>query len=408
MLILIVNSGSSSIKFEVIDLGEDGCDRSILAGEVERIGGPDASLRLLVSPTSPQGPRRVRAADHLEAMDAAIEAIESSGIGNGLTDIAAVGHRVVHGGALFTEPVVIGDDVRSGIEKIAELAPLHAHANLAGIDAAMARFDDIPHVAVFDTTFHNTLPPRAREYALPREITQAHGIRRYGFHGISHAYVSRRAASFLRRPVESLDLITLHLGNGASATAIRKGVSIDTSMGMTPLEGLVMGTRCGDVDPAVPMLLGEITGRSREDVHRLMNHESGLLGLCGASDMRDVHRLADLGDKDARAALEMYCYRAKKYIGAYFAALGRLDAIVFTGGVGENDPDVRATICEGLENLGIRVDPDRNAEPGTSERAVSAADAAVAVLVIPTDEECEIARSTRECLRQLGHTTPKE
>lgn len=404
MLVLVINSGSSSVKFEIIELGRDGCDHSLLAGEIERIGTADASLRVSSSPLDAAEPKPVVAADHFQAMEVAIEAIDTSGIEHGLSDIAAVGHRVVHGGSRFARPVLIDDDVRSGIEQMALLAPLHAHANLAGIDAAKACLAETPHVAVFDTTFHATIPAKAREYALPRELAREHGIRRYGFHGISHAYVAKRAALVLRRPVEELDLITLHLGNGASATAIQRGRSVDTSMGMTPLEGLVMGTRCGDIDPAIPMLLGEVTGRSRQDVHRLMNHESGLLGLCGAGDMREVHKRADSGHEDARTALEMYCYRAKKYVGAYHAVLGRLDALVFTGGVGENDSQVRASICEGLERLGIDLDGDRNAAQGNKERVVSAEGSEVAVMVIPTDEECEIARSTRDCLRELAAT----
>jgi len=342
-----------------------------------------------------------------------------------------VGHRVVHGGDRFTGPAVIDDEVIEGIRELSILAPLHTAANLAGIAAARSRMPDVVHVAVFDTTFHRTIPDHAREYGLPRDLARAHGIRRYGFHGTSHEYVARRAAALLGRPLETLDLITLHLGGGASVAAIHGGASVDTSMGMTPLEGLVMGTRCGDVDPAVPTLIAEITGRSREDVHRLLNHESGLLGLCGASDMRDVHRLADGGDEDARLALEIFAYRAKKYVGAYYAALGRLDALVFTAGIGENDADVRARICAGLERLGIRVDDGRNsavceaklgdgsdggpggdggsaegtAGPRARERFISPSGAEVAVLVIPTDEELEIARLALACARDAGAHT---
>ena len=236
---------------------------------------------------------------------------------------------------------------------------------------------------------------------MPRALADEHGIRRYGFHGTSHSYVTGRAAEMLGRPIEEMDLITLHLGNGASVAAIRGGKSVDTSMGMTPLEGLVMGTRCGDVDPAVPMLLGEITGRTREDVHRLLNFESGLKGLSGESDMREVHRLADGGDLGAQRALEMFCYRAKKYLGAYYAVLGRVDAVVFTAGIGEHDADVRARICSGLGRLGIEIDQAANEQtftgPDASERFISAAGAEVAVLVIPTDEELEIASVAFAC-----------
>jgi acetate kinase len=257
-------------------------------------------------------------------------------------------------------------------------------------------------VAIFDTSFHRTMPPAAYEYAVPRGLANRYGIRRYGFHGTSHGYVARRAAALLGRPLSELNLITLHAGNGASAAAIRGGESVDTSMGMTPLEGLVMGTRCGDVDPAIPMLLGEITGRSREDVNRLLNFESGLKGLCGESDMREVHRLAADGDADARLAVDMFCYRAKKYIGAYYAALGHVDAIVFTAGIGENDPDFRAQTCAGLQRLGIELDEAlNNSSANSGERCISPPNADVQVLVIPTDEELELARAAVECMQAL-------
>jgi acetate kinase len=288
----------------------------------------------------------------------------------------------------------------SASAQLALFAPLHIGANLAGIAAAREVCPDVPHVAVFDTAFHRTLPEHAREYALPRSLAREHGIRRYGFHGTSHEYVSREAAHLLGQPIEQLNLITLHLGNGASVTAIRGGQSVDTSMGMTPLEGLVMGTRCGDVDPAVPLLIRELTDLSREDVHRVLNNESGLQGLCGERDMREVHKLADAGDPDAALALEMFCYRAKKYVGAYCAVLGSVDAVVFTAGIGENDPDVRARVCEGLELFGIVVDGRRNAASESGPRPISPDGMPTAVLVIPTDEEAEIARLTYACLKE--------
>ncbi len=399
MLVLVINSGSSSVKFELFDL--DGPEPSLLEGEVERIGSPEASL--WVERDGCRDEHLASIADHTEALTAALDALVAANVDLGR--ITAVGHRVVHGGDRFTAPALLDDGVVESISALALLAPLHTHANLAGIEAARRCLPHVPQVAVFDTTFHQTMPACAREYALPREITRRHGIHRYGFHGTSHEYVAGRAAAVLGRRLEELDLITLHLGNGASATAIHAGASIDTSMGMTPLEGLVMGTRCGDVDPAVPMLLGEITGRSREDTHRLLNHESGLKGLCGESDMRSVHALAEAGDADAAAALDLYCYRAKKYVGAYHAVLGRVDALVFTAGVGEHDADVRARICEGLEGLGIQIDPARNASSSTEERAISPEDGRVAVLVIPTDEELEIARITRACLESTTGET---
>lgn len=397
--VLVINSGSSSIKFELFDVG---ATRSLFRGEVERIGESGG------------------ARNHHEALGVVLDALDAAPSPVDTRAIVAVGHRVVHGGDRLVAPVLVDDDVLDAIRGLALLAPVHTKANVAGIEAARARLPDIPHVAVFDTAFHRTMPSYAREYALPRDLACKHGIRRYGFHGTSHAYVTRRAAALLGRPVEEIDLITLHLGNGASVAAIRGGRSVDTSMGMTPLEGLVMGTRCGDVDPAVPLLLGELTGRSREDVNRLLNFESGLKGLTGESDMREVHRLARAGGADAALAIEMFCYRAKKYIGAYYAALGRADAVVFTAGIGENDPEVRLRICDGLERLGIQIDARLNAMPAEDvpapstpdarpgERIISPPGADVAVVVIPTDEELEIAREAYACACAITDRSAEE
>jgi len=398
--VLVINSGSSSVKYELFAMGAD-AEHSMLNGEVERIGSPEASLWQEVRTedgATYRDCRDVRASDHSEALDCVLEALDGAADATGAGPLQAVGHRVVHGGERFADPVVLDGDAIAAIERLALLAPLHTGANLAGIEAARIHLPDVPHVAVFDTAFHRTMPAHACVYALPRELCREHGIRRYGFHGTSHAYVAKRAAAFLGRPLEELALITLHLGAGASATAIRGGESVDTSMGMTPLEGLMMGTRCGDVDPAVPMLLARLTGRSREDVHRLLNNESGLLGVCGAGDMREVHRLAEEGDADAALALEMFCYRVKKYVGAYVAALGGADAIVFTAGIGENDAEVRSRVCGGLDVLGIEIDEARNRAKVGGERRISSDASRVAVLVIPTDEELEIARRTVECV----------
>jgi acetate kinase len=395
------------VKFELF--ASDGLI-SLVEGEVERIGQPDANLWLKThaGDAGQREEHRVIAANHGEALADVLDALGALEVFSAGSDLAVVGHRVVHGGDRFDGPVLIDDTVREGIEALALLAPLHTSANLAGMEAARECLPDVPQVAVFDTVYHRTMPQRARDYALPRGIARAYGIHRYGFHGISHEYVARRAAVMLGEQPGSLDLITLHLGAGASVTAVHAGMSIDTSMGMTPLEGLVMGTRSGDVDPAVPMLLGEITGRTREEVHHLLNHESGLKGLCGTGDMREVHRLADAGDADAVAALDLYCYRAKKYVGAYAAALGRLDALVFTAGVGENDASVREQVCEGLGLLGIEIDVEKNRAPGREERFVSSEGSAVAVLVVPTDEEREIARLAYECVREEGRATEEE
>jgi acetate kinase len=400
MQVLVINSGSSSVKFELFDME---LERSVLRGEVERIGLADSSM--WVDTVGSDGAVKsgpVHASDHAEAMRALLAALglkrDTIGESGG---IVAVAHRVVHGGRRHAEPTLIDATVLEDIREMELLAPVHTSANVAGIEAALATFSTVPHVAVFDTAFHHTIPAVAHEYALPRALTRKYGIRRYGFHGTSHEYVARRAAVLLEKPLEELNLITLHLGNGASVTAIRDGESVDTSMGMTPLEGLVMGTRCGDIDPAIPGLLGELANLSREDVNRLLNFESGLKGVCGQSDMREVHRLADEGDEDARLARDIFCYRAKKYLGAYLAVLGRVDAVVFTAGIGEKDPDVRARICEGLWRFGIALDPRRNASMSGGRKRelfVSAKDSEIPVIVIPTDEEYELARSALECL----------
>ena len=399
MQVLVINSGSSSIKFELFAMDPE---RALLSGEVERVGQPDA--RLWVEASGSDAGRTVTAVDardHGEAMRAVLGALACAPAPVDLNDVVAVGHRVVHGGTRFIEPTRVDDDVLAAIRELALLAPVHTKANVAGIEAARTTFPDVCHIAVFDTAFHHTLPPVAREYALPAALARAHGIRRYGFHGTSHGYVARCAAEMLGRPLSELNLITLHLGNGASICALRGGESVDTSMGMTPLEGLVMGTRCGDVDPAIPGLLGEVLDVTREEVNRMLNFESGLKGLCGEGDMREVRRLIAEGDPDAAFALDLYCYRAKKYVGSYLAVLGRVDAIVFTAGVGENDADVRARICGGLERFGIELDASRNAGPPnavSAQRSIGADGAEVAVLVIPTDEEREIARAAYHCL----------
>ena len=399
MRALVVNSGSSSLKYELFQTEPL---ISLFEGEVERIGQTGSTAWVFVRDRDGTGSRAegpVTAADHAQAFEVALDTLTASGVLSDTGDLAVVGHRVVHGGSRFIEPTLLDDEVVSGIGELALLAPLHTAANLAGIEAARTHLAGVPQVAVFDTAFHHDLPSCAREYALPRELTRAHGICRYGFHGTSFAYASRRAAIILGKPLGTLDLIVLHLGNGASACAIKGGKSIDTSMGMTPLEGLVMGTRCGDVDPAVPLLIREVTGLEREDVHRVLNHESGLLGLCGASDMREVHRLVAAGDADAEAALDIFCYRAAKYVGAYAVALGRLDALVFTGGIGENDPEVRSRICDSLGVLGIGLDEGKNRAAANVERAIHGLRARVSVLVVPTDEEAEIARLALACVR---------
>ncbi|WP_326699890.1 acetate kinase [Streptomyces sp. NBC_01754] len=388
--VLVLNSGSSSVKYQLLDMR----DRSRLAtGLVERIG--EASSRLVHTPQGGETRERTgRIDDHAQALEAAAGELAADGIGLDSPALVAIGHRVVHGGLRFTEPTVVTDDVLREIERLVPVAPLHNPANITGIRTARALRPDLPQVAVFDTAFHRSMPEHAARYAIDVETADAHRIRRYGFHGTSHAYVSRRAAELLGRPVEDLNLIVLHLGNGASASAVAGGRCVDTSMGLTPLEGLVMGTRSGDIDPAVTFHLKRVAGMSADEIDTLLNQRSGLVGLCGDNDMREIRRRVDAGDERASLAFDIYVHRLKKYIGAYAAVLGRVDAVVFTAGVGENSAPVREAAIAGLEGFGLAVDPERNAVRSGEPRLVSPAGARVAVAVVPTDEELEIARQT--------------
>jgi acetate kinase len=366
--IFVVNSGSSSIKYQLLDVESE---RVTLNGIVERIGEAGSE-----APDHESGMRQV---------------LGKLGSGHNIT---AVGHRVVHGGSLFDRAVLITPQVEKQIDDLSALAPLHNPANLLGIRAAQAALPGVPQVAVFDTAFHQTLPPAAYTYAIDAKLAKRHGVRRYGFHGTSHKYVSEQAAQFLNRPLGELKTIVLHLGNGASVAAIDGGVSVETSMGMTPLEGLVMGTRSGDIDAAVLIHLHRQAGLDFDELNTLLNQKSGLLGLTGNGDMRDVQEAASGGDQEAEAALAVYRHRVRRYLGAYVAHLGGLDALVFTAGVGENNSLLRRRTLAGLEFLGISVDRDRNELQSTDARYISPVGSPVAVLVIPTNEELEIARQT--------------
>ena len=387
--VLVLNCGSSSIKYQLVNVTDGTAPARGLA---ERIG--EATGRLTHSGLDQKLRHDEWIADHEAGLRTILAAFEQTGPSLTGTTLAAVGHRVVHGGDEFADPVLITRDVVDAIDRLAVLAPLHNPANLAGIRVAQAALPDTPHVAVFDTAFHQTLPRHAFTYAVPAAWRDDHRVRRYGFHGTSVAYVSREAAKLLGRDTADCNLIVLHLGNGASATAVSNGNSVDTSMGLTPLEGLVMGTRSGDVDPAVVAHLRRVADLSADEVDSQLNRASGLTGLSGVNDMREIHRRAASGDDDAELALDVYCYRIRKYVGAYYAVLGRVDGIVFTAGVGENNPDIRARALSGLGRLGIHLDLIRNAATEHSARVVSTDDAAVAVLVVPTNEELEIARQS--------------
>jgi acetate kinase len=367
-VILVLNAGSSSLKYRLFDGA-----RTVTGGLVERIGA--------------------RVPDHGAALREVADELDLKSL-----PLKAIGHRVVHGGTRFVQPTLVDDAVVAGIRELIPLAPLHNPANLDGIEVARALRPDVPQVAVFDTAFHATMPAAAATYAIGADLARRYGIRRYGFHGTSHRYVSRRTATLLGRRVEELHTIVLHLGNGASATAVAGGRSVETSMGLTPLEGLVMGTRTGDLDPSVTFHLAR-QGMALDEIEDSYEHRAGLRGLCGDNDLRTVQRRAGDGDEAARLALDVYCHRIRKYVGAYFAVLGRLDAIAFTAGVGEHSPTVRHRSLDGLTALGIAVDEKANRDTGTGERVISPDGSAVKVCVVPTDEERAIADEVTDLLR---------
>ncbi|CAM2826655.1 acetate kinase [Skermania piniformis] len=373
-LVLVLNSGSSSLKYQLVQ-PESGESR--VAGLIGRIGEPEYP------------------ADHEAALVAAFEAIAAAGYDLAALGLRAVGHRVVHGGDQFYRPTLVTDEVEREIERLAELAPLHNPANLRGIRSARALLPGVPHVAVFDTAFFHGLPAAARTYAIDPAVAARYGIRRYGFHGTSHEYVAGQVPQLLDRDPATVNQIVLHLGNGASASAIAGGRPIDTSMGFTPLEGLVMGTRSGDLDPGILLHLDR-AGMTAADLDALLNQHSGLRGMAGANDFRELSAMVEAGDSAAQLAYAVYLHRLRRYIGAYLIELGGADAITFTAGVGENSVAVRADALAGLDRFGIAVDPERNAAPARSARVISPAGAPVAVLVVPTDEELAIARAAAE------------
>jgi acetate kinase len=369
--VLVLNCGSSSLKYAVVE-PESG--RQVTDGIVERIGESEV-------------------ADHEAALRAAFDALAEAGYQLDDLGLVAVGHRVVHGGPDFYQPTTVDDALIESLKSLSALAPLHNPPAILGIEVARRVLPDLPHIAVFDTAFFHDLPPAAATYAIDRDIAEQWRIRRYGFHGTSHQYVSEQAAAFLNAPLESLSQIVLHLGNGASASAIVGGRPLDTSMGLTPMEGLVMGTRSGDVDPGVLVYLWREAGMSVEDIETMLNRRSGVLGLGGSIDFRLVHRAIEAGDADAKLAYDVYIHRLRKYIGSYLALLGRADVITFTAGVGENDAAVRRDALSGLAPLGIELDEHLNDSPARGPRRISAERSPTTVLVIPTDEELAIARA---------------
>lgn len=391
--ILVVNCGSSSLKFSLLELP---AGRALASGNFERLGTPEAQLTLKAGGGERVAPQPD--ADHHAALERIVAELKALGLP--LERITGVGHRVVHGGEKFSRSVRVDEAALETIRGLSDLAPLHNPANAEGIEVARQFFPGVPHVAVFDTAFHQTMPPRAFHYAIPHRLYRDYGVRRYGFHGTSHAYVAGEAAAFLDRPLEEVCLVTAHLGNGCSATAVREGRSVDTTMGLTPLEGLVMGTRSGDVDPSLHAFLAAKTGQSLEEITSLLNRESGLLGLSECdNDMRALLEARSDGNQRAALAIEVFCYRLARSILALCAGLPRLDAVVFTGGIGENSPDVRAETLTHLALLGGAVDPAANACcVGGQSGAITLPDSRLLALVIPTNEELRIARETAELL----------
>ncbi|MCF8240486.1 MAG: acetate kinase [Melioribacteraceae bacterium] len=398
MKVLVLNCGSSSVKYQFIDTEKAA---ALAKGMVERIGMSSAVLTHM-----PEGREKIKIVgeilDHTIAIEYVIAVLLSPnhGVIKNIKEIDAVGHRVVHGGETFSGSVLITDRVITALKDNIELAPLHNPPNIKGIEASKKHLPETPQCGVFDTAFHSKMPPKAYLYAIPYELYKKYKIRRYGFHGTSHRFVSLRAAELLGRPFEELKIITAHLGNGASMAAVDRGVSVDTSMGFTPLEGLMMGTRCGDMDPSVIVYIMGKEGLTLSEANTLMNKHSGLVGLSGdSSDMREIEESVMENDKKAKNAFDVFTYRIKKYVGAYTAAMGGLDALVFTGGIGENSVMVRNAVCENMEYLGIKLDDKLNNE-AKGEAEISSADSKAKVFEIPTNEELVIAMDTAEIVNE--------
>lgn len=396
MKILVINCGSSSLKYQLFDMNNEAV---IAKGIAERIGLDNSFLK-----HEPNNGDKVQIEedmpDHTQAIKIVLDTLidKSYGVIDSMDEISAVGHRVVHAGEKFSGSVKITEEVVDALRECIELAPLHNPPNIMGIEATQELMPNIPMVGVFDTAFHQTMPEKAYLYGLPYEIYKKYGVRRYGFHGTSHKYVSIRAAEFLNKTPEDLKLITCHLGNGSSIAAVKNGKSIDTSMGFTPLEGLVMGTRCGDIDPAIVFFIMNKENMSTDEINNYLNKKSGVLGISRvSSDFRDIEEAAEQGNHRASLAIDIFAYNVRKYIGAYSAAMGGVDAVVFTAGIGENSGSMRMKICEGLEYLGINIDPTKNNIRG-EEIDISDKDASVKSLIIPTNEELMIARDTKEII----------
>ena len=394
MRILVLNSGSSSIKFQLFAMDTK---TSLASGLVEQIGSSSSRAVLKANGETYEIKRFIK--DHHDGLEAMNELFVTSHTLHDLSELDGIGHRIVHGGESFFSSMIVDESVIKKIEEISPLAPLHNPGHLAGIKNAMKESKNVPHVVVFDTVFHQSMPEYAYRYALPYDVCKTHHIRKYGFHGTSHRYVCKQAAKMLGIEFDKFNAISLHLGNGASACAVQNGKSIDTSMGLSPLEGLIMGTRSGDMDPAVVIYLLNIGVLKWNEIDNFLNKKSGLFGICGSSDMREVVAKMQ-NDERAKLAFEMFCYRVKKYIGSYYAILGRVDALIFTGGIGENAPNTRQKICDELKHLGIHINHDLNFQDIRGERCIDGDDAKIKTLIIPTNEELEIAIETARVIKE--------
>ncbi len=397
MKILVLNAGSSSLKYKLFEL-----DKNIVLafGLAEKIGEEKSHL-LYQQNSKPEYEENGPLKNHTEALKKIVDLLldKEKGVIDNVNDVKGIGHRVVHGGEHFKRPTFVDEKVLSGIEEMIPLAPLHNPPNLQGLKVAMDIFPGVPQIAVFDTAFHQSMPEHAYRYAIPEDLYEKHGVRRYGFHGTSHHYISKKACAYLKKKWDKFNAITLHLGNGCSMAAIKNGKSIDTTMGMTPLEGLVMGTRSGDIDPAIPFFLSNHLNMPLKEIDQLLNKKSGLKGLCQKNDIRDIIALKEKGDEKAILALNIYTYRIKKYIGAYMTLLGNLEAILFTAGIGENAALIREMILENLDHLGIGLDKNKNnSSPRGKISEIQNSTSKIKTIIVPTDEEREIAEQTKEVL----------
>ncbi|EJV0519781.1 acetate kinase [Campylobacter lari] len=392
MKILVLNSGSSSIKFKLFEK-----DEALASGLVEKIGEQSSKIELKDLKNGQKYQKELAIEDHEQGIELVNELFAQSGILHDLNELDGCGHRIVHGGPNLTKHCLVDDEILKEIDRVAYIAPLHNPAHLIGIKTMIKAAPKVPNVTVFDTAFHQSMPDYAYMYALPYEFYEKHQVRKYGFHGTSHSYVSKQAAHILGKDINKFNAISAHLGNGASVCAIENGKCVDTSMGFTPLEGLIMGTRCGDIDPAVLPFLAKELNLNPSDLDTIMNKKSGVYGICGFNDFRDIEAQIEQNNEKARLALDMFCYRLSKYIGSYFAILPRVDALIFTAGIGENDDIVRAKVCQRLAHLGFDIDLDKNAQLRNGE--ISKKDSKIKILIVPTEEELEIAKITTELIK---------